>query len=240
MCTVSYLPLNESSFILTHNRDEHFSRPIATPPTKHEGSHDSIIYPTDPQGLGTWIAGNQQYTICLLNGGFEKHERLANYRHSRGLVVLDFFTFNSIDDFVRSYNFSNLEPFTLLIISHQPQEIHQIIVTHDEVHHKILAGNKPQIWSSSTLYDQPSKTKRTSWYHNLLKSIPSDSRKAMIDFHKQPNDDNQEEGIKINRDNIIRTVSLTSIYKQENNQIDWYYEDFLQHQIHQLHVIAYT
>ncbi len=223
---------------MTHNRDEHISRPIASPPIKHFSENNTLIYPTDPQGHGSWIAGNNQFTLCILNGGFEKHERLQTYRHSRGLVALDFFTYHSIADFVRSYNFKNLEPFTLLIIDHQPQEIHQIIVTHDEVHHHILPGNMPHIWSSSTLYDPQAKTKRDTWYKAWLKNMPSDSRKSLIEFHTQTQDQHRDEGIKINRQNIIRTVSLTSIYKHENNDIDWHYEDFLQHQIHHQYVIA--
>ncbi|GBL36066.1 hypothetical protein EMGBS15_16610 [Filimonas sp.] len=90
MCTVTYLPVSSSSFILTHNRDEHHTRAIALLPEKKTMQDIEIIFPTDQQGGGTWIATSKEFTLCLLNGGFEKHIPSPPYRHSRGLVILDF------------------------------------------------------------------------------------------------------------------------------------------------------
>nr|MBP6455490.1 NRDE family protein [Chitinophagaceae bacterium] len=84
MCTVSFLPVNKTSFILTHNRDEHINRGVAFLPIFYEISSNKIVFPKDSKANGTWISTSKNYSLCLLNGGFEKHKHEPPYKHSRG------------------------------------------------------------------------------------------------------------------------------------------------------------
>ncbi len=54
------------------------------------------------------------------------------------------------------------------------------------------------------------------------------TQEEIIKFHKNTYDSCEGEGIQINRNEILKTVSLTSISKSET--ISMYYEDFLHHQ----------
>src|SRR5919199_3470936 len=114
MCVVTLLPL-PGGFVLTSNRDEHVSRPAAIPPQTYSIDGHSITFPKDPQGGGTWLATFGTITVCLLNGAFVNHVHQPPYRRSRGLVVLDYFDTADPRQFIDSYDFSGIEPFTMVI-----------------------------------------------------------------------------------------------------------------------------
>ncbi len=117
MCTVTYLPLQDNGFILTSNRDETILRKSALPPAKYTIHNKCVVFPKDQQANGTWIATSpRSYTLCLLNGAFEKHTPNTSYKKSRGLALLDFFHYANANDFIDKYDFKGIEPFTMLII----------------------------------------------------------------------------------------------------------------------------
>src|SRR4030095_9832506 len=96
MCTVSFVPLSNSRFILTSNRDETIKRGLASSPQKINRNGTEIICPVDPLASGSWIGVSEKgRVICLLNGAFERHKHRPPYRMSRGIVVLDALTFSS-------------------------------------------------------------------------------------------------------------------------------------------------
>ena len=159
MCTVTFLPLGSSSFILTHNRDEHHTRSIALLPERKMIGDIELIYPKDEQGGGTWFATSKNYTLCLLNGGFEKHIPSPPYKHSRGLVILDFFLFNNVHQFKDEYLFTGIEPFTLIIIEHSTKQIHQIVKDEDQIHYSKKNENETHIWSSNYFIYKRTKRK---------------------------------------------------------------------------------
>jgi uncharacterized protein with NRDE domain len=120
MCTVSFLPKKGNSFILTSNRDEDMLRQTALPFQKYSLNNKSLYYPKDPKAGGTWIATEpNSFTVCLLNGAFKAHTPNPPYNKSRGIVLLDFFKYNNQYDFIKQYDFSNIEPFTLLFVKRQ-------------------------------------------------------------------------------------------------------------------------
>ncbi len=114
MCTATYLPFRPQGYVLTHSRDEQAARPAALPPQLVTINDQVVAFPRDPQGQGTWIATNAQTTVCLLNGAFAPHQRKERYKHSRGMVPLHFFEYPSIEEFYTTYDFQDIEPFTLL------------------------------------------------------------------------------------------------------------------------------
>ena len=122
MCTLTLIK-NRDQLILTHNRDENINRPAPSDPIWHTHGNKKLWYPKDEKGGGTWMACSQDSFVCLLNGGFEKHTWNGPYRHSRGLVPIAALSFKNSSEFVKSYDFNNIEPFTLIHINGS-REIH--------------------------------------------------------------------------------------------------------------------
>ena len=72
MCTVTYIPIGKSDFILTSSRDIPFAREKAEHPQKVQEDGVDLWYPKDGKAGGTWIGVSaKKRLICLLNGGFE-------------------------------------------------------------------------------------------------------------------------------------------------------------------------
>jgi uncharacterized protein with NRDE domain len=234
LCTVTYLPLSQSSFILTHNRDEHHLRCIAKLPKKFMKHGIEIICPIDEQGGGTWFATSKLFTLCLLNGAYDKHVPKPPYKQSRGLIILDFFKLNSVELFKRDYDFSGIEPFTLIIIDHQNQQVNQIVSDAEHVFHVVKNSNEKHIWSSSTLYTNEEKERRINWFTDWQKKHIEYAQNDIVEFHEFRSNDNTQEGFIINRNGTLLTVSLTSVQKNSNNSIQFIYKDFVQHQTVQL------
>lgn len=219
--------MGQNSFILTHNRDEHHTRSVALMPQHDHIQSTEVIYPKDEQGGGTWFATSKNFTLCLLNGGTRKHTQVPPYKHSRGLVILDFFRWNDVEQFKEFYEFDGLEPFTLLVIDHEKHQIHQFIKDVDAVLYETKDANETHIWSSTTLYNEEDRLKRREWFSRWVREQTSYSQDAILAFHKQKFDDEQQEGILINRDSILFTVSLTSVLKLSDQPVQLIYEDFI-------------
>lgn len=87
MCTLSFIPVSDTDFIFTTNRDEDPNRVALKPQRYNHQGHD-LYYPKDSKANGSWIISNSvDTTLCLLNGAFEKHQRQSSYRQSRGDVA---------------------------------------------------------------------------------------------------------------------------------------------------------
>lgn len=208
MCVLTYIPTENNGFILTSNRDEAVSREPAIPPRKYNLHRQNVFFPKDPKGGGTWIASSGTFTLCLLNGGFEKHIPQPPYRQSRGKVIIDFFEFQSIPAFIENYNFDGIEPFTLIIIEnignlviHELRwDAHKIFVTQ-------IDTTQPHIWSSATLYSPKIRLQRERWFRDFLVERPN--RDSILDFHHFGGKEDIRNGIKMNRDNKLKTISIT-------------------------------
>src|ERR1044071_8889387 len=117
MCTVSFVPLSNQSFILTSNRDEAVARGLASAPAIIEKENYRLVCPVDPLASGTWIAAsNYGDVICLLNGAFKRHRHQPPYRKSRGLVVMDYFDAGDPKKFSDEYDLTGIEPFTMVMV----------------------------------------------------------------------------------------------------------------------------
>lgn len=225
MCTVTFLPKTPQSYILTHNRDEHYTRSIAFLPEKKIIHGHTVLLPVDSKAYGTWFAASNDFTLCILNGGFDKHIAKPPYRHSRGNVILDFFKYNAVKPFSESYSIKNIEPFTLIIIENKTQQIFQIVNDGFKIHLEKKDKSIPHIWSSTTLYSNEKKETRKKYFEKFL-TQNNFSQNAIIDFHTNKFEIYDEEGIQINRNDILKTVSLTSIIKEE--KITMKYFDFIE------------
>lgn len=235
MCTATYLPLGPTGFVLTHSRDEKAIRPAARPPQTVRIGELDVTFPQDPQGQGTWIAlgrgsGFTSLTVCLLNGAFAAHTPRPPYKHSRGLVVLDVFRYGSIDSFVNQYSFTGIEPFTLLLA-----ETNRLIDLQWDGKQLFISekdARKPHIWSSVTLYSAGVIRQRESWFWHWLQCSSHPSVEAIRHFHQFAGDGDPRNSLRMNRQNTLLTVSLTSVVHTGKKPLadQMIYEDFTQNQ----------
>jgi len=227
MCTVTYLPLNGNGYILTSSRDERISRPLANKPAIKDNQTYKLLFPGDPEGGGTWIAcNNYGRTICLFNGAFKAHIPRYPYRHSRGLIVLDYFGFETSETFRESYDFSNIEPFTLIILNRKTLEEFKWDGTNTYlIKHK---SNEPKIWSSATLYPPDVIKLRELWFEEWKTKFNIPDQEDIIDFHLSAGNGNKENDVLMERKEFsLKTVSITSV-QLSGNKINMKYLDLLQ------------
>lgn len=213
MCTVTFLPVNNNGYILTSSRDEKTSRPSALFPQKYIVNNEQLFYPKDNLAGGTWVVTSMNnFTLCLLNGAFEKHESNPPYKMSRGLMLLDFFKYNNIENFITEYNFENIENFTLIIVdSNNGLNLFELRWDGKILHHKILNVKTPHIWSSCTLYTENAIKNRVVWFNEFINKTTVFSKENIIQFHQNAGDGSLENSIMMNRENKVKTVSITCI-----------------------------
>ena len=203
------MPAKEG-FYLTSNRDESLSREKVDWPYQKDFPEYKIYYPKDNQGNGTWIAAdNRNNVVCLLNGAIKPHIRREKYKKSRGLIVLDVFSYDSTRDFKQFYDLEEIEPFTLVIILNG-----SISEFKWDGAYKYLSEysmDKPRIWSSVTLYDPQVTKLRETWFDQWLLKTSDINRDEIFSFHKSENSDQPEYNIKMKR-KMVQTLSITSVY----------------------------
>ncbi len=228
MCTVTFLPLSGSSFILTSNRDESQYRKIALPPAKYLVYGTGVYFPKDMDANGTWIAAaGTKFTLCLLNGAFAPHERHPPYRLSRGLMLLDFFKYNNVHDFLSLYDFEGIEPFTLLVFGQSLRtSIHEIRWNGKKIHSELRDSSMPLIWSSAQLYPENVIRQREEWFDAWLKANKEFTMEKIILFHKTGGTGNSNTDLLMNRDGKVFTVSITSVMRN-GNEGSMRYEDMI-------------
>ncbi len=234
MCTVTYIPRQKGNFILTSNRDEQAARSPKSL-SQIEQNRQQLIFPRDTEAGGTWIASSDaDRVVCLLNGAFHGHDRNPPYRRSRGLMVLDFFSFEKAEDFFRNYRFQGMEPFTMLIV--ERGKLWELRWDETKKSVEQLDNEKPYIWSSATLYDAKTKAKRQKWFENWIKKVHIFSRENILHFHKTAGDGDPWNDVIMNREDIVQTVSITSILKLAD-RIDVMYHELLTNQIRTVEIL---
>lgn len=217
MCIVSLLK-NGTDFILTHNRDENIHRKSSKELQTTTIQSSTIQFPEDIKSNGTWICSSKKYVVALLNGAFYNHTKKENYRTSRGKLIFELFCFHSIADFVNTYNFQGIEPFTMLAIDVQ-ENTSQIIIW-NEIEITTLSGNteKGIVLLSSTLY---SDSQKSVLKNNFSTQVNNEfNHKTLFNWHYK----NRMKKNKIFID--IQTVSITQIIKR-NNEINVTYQKII-------------
>jgi Transport and Golgi organisation 2 len=231
VCTVTYLPISNNSYLLTHNRDEKSVRKQAIYPKRYKVNGVVMYYPKDAEANGTWIAmSGCAFSLCLLNGGFEAHNSTPPYAKSRGQIILDFFKFKNVNKMCAEYDFTNIEPFTLIVVMQLNKilSLNEMVWDGVQIHNTALDTTQPQMWSSSTLYTPEDRIARKEWFKNWLANNKHYTQKDIVQFHHYHPQNGTQEGLIINRnDGEKLTVSLTSIENLDNEQCTIYYKDFL-------------
>lgn len=223
MCTVTFIPKKENSFILTSNRDEAPGRKTFAPEIYTE-DEVKLLYPKDAVAGGTWIGvSGKKRAVTLMNGGFVAHKRRGFYRKSRGLVVKDFLKCENLNNEVGNYDFSDIEPFTCIIVAWNLHvQLFQLVWDGVDYHfsEEPLA---PKIWSSSPLYPPELKKKREQWFSDLLLESLSLTQDEILQFHKTAGDGDASTNLIMDR-GVVKTKSITQIVKSIDS-LNMRYED---------------
>lgn len=222
MCTVSYIPAGKNSFYLTSNRDEKAGRPTIEPLPYRLGDQ-SLLFPKDEFAGGTWIvAAENGYCASLLNGGLKKHKRTPPYRKSRGLTLLDLFKFEHIEDFCLDYNFSGIEPFTIVWAGNN--ELFELRWTGKYKSLTPLNPRKAYIWSSVTLYPNEISELRKEKFKVWYEKQKQHNQQSIIEFHAKTKLGDPANDLVMKRGGEIQTVSITSIFRQKESTTMSYHD----------------
>lgn len=227
MCVLTYLPLSEGGFILTHNRDEHVARQRALEPRQYSHGGVAVVYPKDPKGGGTWIASSERFSLCLLNGAFENHTPSPPYRQSRGLVILDFFDYQDFGLFVEEYRFEGIEPFTLVVADAARQQLWELRWDAERLHHSPKDYTSAHIWSSATLYTPEVRRAREAWFAEWLRQSAHYSPAGILDFHLHGGTGDTHNDMRMNRSGQLLTQSVTQIHRPDTQTYRLMYQDLL-------------
>ena len=220
MCTVTYLPLKEGGFILTSNRDE---SPIRNtiPPKKYDEDGVEMVYPKDVLAGGTWIGvSDKNRLVCLLNGGFEKHQRNQQYRMSRGVVVKKILSVDNPVAYIQEFDFYDIEPFTIVLVDWNSDLKGYELVWDGKKKHVQQLSQEPKIWSSSTLYDESMKEDRKKWFEEWLSHHSEFDQGEILKFHLSTDKGTEGTTLKMKRP-FVETVSVTSIKKDKTISIKY-------------------
>jgi uncharacterized protein with NRDE domain len=221
MCTVTFIPTN-TGCIITSNRDEKIARNRAIPPNQYVIGEKKIIFPKDPKAGGTWMAHDENKIIVLLNGAQEKHIPKPSYKKSRGLIVLELISSKNTNEYWNSIDLSEIEPFTIIVFENK--KLLQLQWNAVEKKTEEIDENQFHIWSSSTLYSKEIREKRKAWFTNFINKNNTPSREEILNFHQFTETDNKEFGLQINRNDTLKTVSITQCELIDNN-IEMFYLD---------------
>jgi uncharacterized protein with NRDE domain len=195
MCVLSYVPTN-TGFIISHNRDESYLRPMAVPPQRY----GSMTYAKDTLAGGTWLAYGQKYVLALINGAQKNHKPKARYNKSRGAVITDFFENNWLETVPGLSYFADFQNFSLIIAT--SGVLKEIIWDGAMVHTKLLNPMKRYMWSSSTLYTDAVKQTRSQLFEShILMNEPT--AQVVAQFHLEGNLGIPSQNLRMFRNNGI-------------------------------------
>lgn len=214
MCTVSFVSSNGKT-IITSNRDEKVLRPSAIEPKNYQINTKNVFFPKDPKAGGTWFAVDENSNVLvLLNGAEEKHILKEKYNRSRGLIVLELIGETSPLEMWQTIDLENVEPFTLVLF--EDQKLYQLRWNEIEKTTLALDVTKNHIWSSSTLYSAAIREKRANWFNTFLDTKPEVNEAELFNFHRYTEEENTEHGLVINRNDALKTLSITQAVVEKN------------------------
>ena len=209
MCTVTFIPVKDK-FIITSNRDEKISRKPALPPRIYYHNGSKLVFPKDADAGGTWIVVNANGNAAvLLNGAFEKHTYHPGYTKSRGLVLLDAISEARPVRYLVKTDLKTVEPFTLIVW--EDNSLYEFRWDGAGKHCVQLRKSRHYIWSSATLYSKETMKKREYWLAKFLNKTPLPAVEDIMNFHASAGDGDGENDLKMTRQRLYATVSITSL-----------------------------
>ncbi len=114
----------------------------------------------------------------------------------------------------KSIDLDNIEPFTLVLF--QNQKLYQLRWDGTQKETTSLDITQNYVWSSSTLYPKEVRETRSQWFYSFLETKPDITPDEMLNFHRYTEEKNQENGLVINRNNEMKTLSITQSVIEKN------------------------
>lgn len=212
MCTVTIISKGNNGFVLTSNRDEAPNRKSLAPEF-YNVDDATLLFPKDVLSNGTWIGvSDKNRLVCVLNGGFELHERKLNYRLSRGVVAKDILVAQNLVDLINTYDLEDIEPFTIVLVDwNNGLKFYELVWDGTQKYFKQLPLAS-KIWSSSTLYNKSMRNERLDWFEDFKTENNLDAN-TIETFHKTAGSDNNNYGVIMDR-GFVKTTSITQVEKQ--------------------------
>ena len=222
MCTVTYIWANGRA-IITSNRDEHVNRPASLSPQSYIVHGKRLTFPKDPQAGGTWFVTDEAANVgVLLNGAAVRHISRGSYVKSRGLVLLDIIAGSSPIETWHAYNLTGIEPFTIILM--QQGKLYQLRWDFIQKETLLLDATHNHIWSSSTLYSKEIQEERKEWLAAFVAGKEDIDAEDMKHFHMYAGNGNEENGLIINRNDIMKTFSITQTVIEQNKAALFHYD----------------
>lgn len=233
MCTVSYIPPRKGKgFILTSNRDERVHRETAAPGIYLIGGVQ-LCFPKDIQSGGSWIAANSEgRAACLLNGGFEPHDKKAFHTYSRGKVMIDLVASRQDPMVFFSYaDLSRSEPFTVISLDLEKggsiSGFVEFVWDGSGKYMKNLDPDLPRIWSSVTLYSAAERKLRNAWFDRFIREQEMMmTPERVLDFHCGRHTTDERINLVMRRNEEFKTVSITQVTPESGN-LSMKYDDLV-------------
>lgn len=144
---------------------------------------------------------------------------------------MDILAAGNIYNYLDHFDFSAVEPFTLLITESFPSaNIHEFRWDGEKMHEKELNPALSHIWSSATLYNEEQSALRKEWFNNWLVKYREHDDFNISMFHRSRHTEDEEINLIMNRNNRLRTVSITGLVLEHNRGLLTYH-DLLNDQI---------
>ena len=221
MCTVTFVNSGNQK-IITSNRDEQVIRQAIEPKT-YQISNKQLTFPKDPKAGGTWYAADAHGNVLvLLNGAAETHVRHLPYKKSRGIILLDILSSREPKQAWSDIDLDNIEPFTLVL--YYENDLFQMRWDGNIKESITLDVNQNYIWSSSTLYSKEIRKNREKWFAEFIKNKPEATADEMFDFHRHTEPNNAQNGLVIDREGFLKTISITQTILCKNQLVMKHYD----------------
>lgn len=189
-----------------------------------------MLFPKDAVAGGSWIGISEKNSmVCLLNGGFENHIKVQDYRMSRGVVVKELLKADDLSKAINEFNYKGIEPFTIIAIDWTGALKATELVWDGHKAHISVLNNEPKIWSSSTLYTRAMKDKRHEWFAAFSNQTDWSSE-SLLDFHTTAGEGDDHIDLRMDRGKL-GTVSVTQVEKTDE-ACTMIYHDFQKEEVH--------
>lgn len=210
MCTMSVIRLPGDAWRIAFNRDEALSRPAALPPHRFTIENRQVVFPIDPQSLGTWICVNESgLALGLLNLTRPTAKRTAG-TVSRGRVIPSLCSATSVIEAVEMIEKQTLKehsPFRLIAVD--PFNLAEIGFDGARTAVRFHPSWDCEMFTSSGLGDQLVERPRKDLFEQLLSHHGLNAASQDL-FHDHVWPDRRHLSVHMSRADA-RTVSQTVI-----------------------------
>jgi hypothetical protein len=220
MCTITFFPKDEHSYIISMNRDELKSRKKALPPRAGSKNRMSFIRPIDGNKGGTWIAVNEKHLSLSIMNWYQAYHKQSdgNNFETRGKIIhelIDKPDLSTCDQKIRELNLQNYQPFRLIGVQTNPMTIKR---WHWDGENLQLFDDpvEPQIWISAGIEYEKVYNSRKSVFKDFVDNKNIVSLENVKDLHASEYPERGIYSISMWSD-MAQTVSNTIIVTQPDS-----------------------